>query len=111
MTKRFNLQTSALIAAIFSAFLLFVSVRPVLAQQAAQDVLVEDVEIRGNRRIPKESILYYVQSKPGDRYSQALAQRDLEAILGLGFFDPLQTKLLLDDGPRGGKVIIFQVKE
>jgi hypothetical protein len=29
----------------------------------------------------------------------------------LGFFDPLQTKLLLDDGPRGGKVIIFQVKE
>ncbi len=111
MTKRFNLQTSALIAAIFSAFLSLMIVRPVLAQQAAQDVLVEDVEIRGNRRIPKESILYYVQSKPGDRYSQALAQRDLEAILGLGFFDPLQTKLLLDDGPRGGKVIIFQVKE
>ncbi len=111
MTKRFNLQTSALIAAIFSAFLSLVIVRPVLAQQAAQDVLVEDVEIRGNRRIPKESVLYYIQSKPGDRYSQALAQRDLEAILAMGFFDPLQTKLLLDDGPRGGKVIIFQVKE
>ena len=92
MTERFKLQTSALIAAIFSAFLLsLVIVRPVQAQQAAQDVLVEDVEIRGNRRIPKESILYYVQSKPGDRYSQALAQRDLEAILGLGFFDPLLT--------------------
>lgn len=112
MTERFNFQTSALIAAIFLVFLSFAYVRPAQAQQqAAQDVLVEDVEIRGNRRIPKESILYYVQSKPGDRYSQALAQRDLEAILGLGFFDPLQTKLLLDDGPRGGKVIIFQVKE
>lgn len=120
MTKRFKQQASALIAALIPAFglvsLLFVLalvlVRPVRAQQpTGQDVLVEDVEVRGNRRIPKESILYYVQSKPGDRYSQALAQRDLEAIIGLGFFDPLQTKLLLDDGPRGGKIIIFQVRE
>jgi outer membrane protein insertion porin family len=83
-----------------------------VAQTAqGQDVLVEDVEIRGNRRIPKESILYYVQSKPGDRYSQALAQRDLEAIVQLGFFNPIETKFFLDDGPRGGKIIIFQVRE
>jgi outer membrane protein insertion porin family len=116
MTKRFKQQASALIAALILAFGLaifsLVLVRPAWAQQPpGQDVLVEDVEVRGNRRIPKESILYYVQSKPGDRYSQALAQRDLEAIIGLGFFDPLQTKLLLDDGPRGGKIIIFQVRE
>ena len=114
MTERLIKRTSALL--IYCALTLCatfsVSVAPAHAQAAAgQDVLVDDVEIRGNRRIPKESILYYVQSKPGDRYSQALAQRDLEAIVQLGFFDPIATKFFLDDGPRGGKVIIFQVRE
>ena len=69
------------------------------------------MEIRGNRRIPKESILYYVQSKPQDRFDLALAQRDLQQILQMGLFDPLATKLFLEDGTRGGKIIIFQVKE
>ncbi|HKX27647.1 MAG TPA: outer membrane protein assembly factor BamA [Blastocatellia bacterium] len=72
---------------------------------------MEDIEIRGNRRIPRESILYYVQSKPQDRYDLSLAQRDLQAILQMGLFDPLATKLYVEDGPRGGKIVIFQVKE
>src|SRR5262245_4634840 len=29
----------------------------------------------------------------------------------MGLFDPLATKLYLEDGPRGGKIIIFQVRE
>jgi outer membrane protein insertion porin family len=29
----------------------------------------------------------------------------------MGLFDPLSTKLFVEDGPRGGKIIIFQVKE
>ncbi len=77
----------------------------------AQDVLIEDVEIRGNRRIPRESVLYYIQSKPGDRFNREQARRDLEAVIGTGWFDPLQTKLLEDIGPRGGKIIILQVRE
>ena len=105
MTKRITFLASALIL----VFVTLVSVRPALSQ--TQDVLVEDVEIRGNRRIPKESILYYVQSKPQDRFDLGLAQRDLQAILQMGLFDPLRTKLYVEDGPRGGKIIIFQVGE
>jgi len=105
MTKRITFLASALIL----VFVTFVSVRPAFSQ--TQDVLVEDVEIRGNRRIPRESILYYVQSKPQDRFDLNLAQRDLQAILQMGLFDPLGTKLYVEDGPRGGKIIIFQVKE
>src|SRR5215510_7594945 len=102
-----------LASAMILALALLVYVAPSLAQspQARAESVVEDVEIRGNRRIPKESILYYVQSKPQDRFDLGLAQRDLQAILGLGFFDPLATKLFLEDGARGGKIIIFQVKE
>lgn len=105
MTKRITFLASALIL----VFLTLVSVRPVFSQN--QDVFVEDVEIRGNRRIPRESILYYVQSKPQDRFDLSLAQRDLQAILQMGLFDPLGTRLYVEDGPRGGKIIIFQVKE
>ncbi len=105
MTKRITLLASALIL----VFVTLVSVRPAFSQN--QDVFVEDVEIRGNRRIPRESILYYVQSKQQDRFDLNLAQRDLQAILQMGLFDPLGTRLYVEDGPRGGKIIIFQVKE
>lgn len=77
----------------------------------AQSALVEDIEVRGNRRIPRETILYSVQSKPGDLYSESLARRDFESVINLGIFDPLSAKLSVVDGPRGGKIIIFQVKE
>src|SRR5262245_30871930 len=109
MTRCVIFLASAIIIAIFS----FVSVSPALAQshQAASETFVENVEIRGNRRIPRESVLYYVQSKEQDRFDMSLAQRDLQSILQMGLFDPLYTKLFVEDGPRGGKIIIFQVKE
>src|SRR5215475_11889548 len=108
MTRGLLFLASAIVIAIVT----FISVRPALAQTTQQpEAFVEDVEIRGNRRIPRESVLYYVQSKPQDRFDLSLAQRDLQAIIQMGLFDPLATKLFVEDGPRGGKVIIFQVKE
>src|SRR5215510_6790035 len=108
MTRGVFFLASAIVIAIVS----FVSVRPALAQSPqASEAFVEEVEIRGNRRIPRESVLYYVQSKPQDRFDLSLAQRDLQSIIQMGLFDPLATKLFVEDGPRGGKIIIFQVKE
>ncbi len=109
MTKRIGFFLSTWMVTSICLFL----PHPALAQQSAtaQQVLIEDVEIRGNRRIPRETILFYIQSKPGDRYDQELVRRDFQALLAQGWFDPLETKLLEDTGPRGGKVIIFQVKE
>ena len=62
---------------LFSLFICFFSLS-VLAQQEAnqQDVLVEDVEFRGNRRIPKDTLSYSVTTKQGDRFNRAQAQRD-----------------------------------
>jgi outer membrane protein insertion porin family len=108
MTRGVFFLASAIVIAIVS----FISVRPALAQRPqASEVFVEEIEIRGNRRIPRESVLYYVQSKPQDRFDLSLAQRDLQSIIQMGLFDPLATKLFVEDGPRGGKIIIFQVKE
>ncbi len=109
MIRGVSFLASAFILAIAS----LVSISPALAQtqQTAPESVVEEVEIRGNRRIPRESILYYVQSKPQDRFDLDLARRDLQAIIQMGLFDPIATKLFVEDGARGGKIIIFQVKE
>src|SRR5215468_3039970 len=57
-----------LASAIVIAIVSFVSISPALAQSPqAPEAFVEEVEIRGNRRIPRESVLYYVQSKPQAR--------------------------------------------
>src|SRR5512135_353346 len=43
--------------------------RPALV--AAEDVpVVESVDIRGSRFVPKATLLYYVSTKPGDRYDE-----------------------------------------
>ncbi|HYJ88628.1 MAG TPA: outer membrane protein assembly factor BamA [Pyrinomonadaceae bacterium] len=83
--------------------------RPVNAQQGQR--LVESVEISGNRRLRKDDVLYYVQTRPGDPYNEQQVQRDLQAILTLGFFDKTATRVLIEDGARGGVNVIFEVKE
>src|ERR671926_150093 len=80
------------------------------AQQ--QRVLVEDVQIEGNRRLRDEDILYHIQTRAGDVYNPAQVQRDLQALLNLPFFDKTATSVsVIDPGPRGGVVVRFTVKE
>ena len=79
--------------------------------QTPQPRLVESVDIINNRRLRKDDILYYIQTRQGDTYSDAQIQRDLQTILGLGFFDKVATKVSTEIGPRGGVNVIFEVKE
>lgn len=79
--------------------------------QSTQQRLVEAVDIQGNRRISEDSILYYVQTRPGDPYNEQQVQRDFQAIMALGWFDKTKSRVLIQDGPRGGVEVIFEVKE
>src|SRR5213080_5287155 len=76
-----------------------------------QQRLVEEVDIIGNRRLRKEDIIYYIQTRPGDPYNPDQVARDLQTILSLNFFDKVGTRVTTEDGPRGGVRIIFEVKE
>jgi outer membrane protein insertion porin family len=80
-------------------------------QQTQPQVLVENVDIIGNRRLRKDDILYYIQTRPGDVYNVDQVQRDYQTLLSLTFFDKTATRVLTETGPRGGKNIIFEVKE
>jgi outer membrane protein insertion porin family len=85
--------------------------KPSYAQDPQQPRIVESVDVIGNRRLRKDDILYYVQTRPGDTYSAAQVERDLQAILAYGFFDKVQTRVTSEVGPRGGVIITFYVKE
>ncbi|HEX8150824.1 MAG TPA: outer membrane protein assembly factor BamA [Pyrinomonadaceae bacterium] len=84
---------------------------PAPAAPAQQRVLVESVEVEGNRRLRDEDILYHIQTRPGDVYNEAQIQRDYQALLNLPFFDKTKVRVSTTDGPRGGKVVIFDVVE
>jgi outer membrane protein insertion porin family len=79
------------------------------AQGADEARLVEEVEFRGNRRIPDESMRLWVQTREGDPYSPQQIQRDLRTVLAQGYFD--DAKVFTEEGARGGIRVIFEVRE
>jgi outer membrane protein insertion porin family len=78
---------------------------------AGQGRVVEAVDVRGNRRNRDEDLLYYVQTRPGDVFNPEQAQRDLQALLALNFFDKVNARVFTEEGTRGGVVVVFEVKE
>ena len=74
-----------------------------------QEVLVERVLIRGNRRIPEATIRIWLSTREDDLYNPAQIDRDLRALLAQGHFD--DAKAFAEDGTRGGKIVTFVVRE
>ncbi len=77
----------------------------------AQQQTVESVDIQGNRRLKDDDLLYYIKTRPGDAFSQAQLERDLRELLSLNFFDKVKTRVLTEEGVRGGVNVIFEVVE
>src|SRR5688500_17233897 len=94
---------------------IFATTSGVIAQQTQTPTqsqrLVENVDIIGNRRLRKDDILYYIQTRPGDVYNEDQIQRDYQALLSLTFFDKTATRVFTENGVRGGINVIFEVKE
>jgi outer membrane protein insertion porin family len=73
--------------------------------------LVEEVDIQGNRRLRDEDLLYYIQTRPGNPFNPQQLERDLRELLSLNFFDKTATRVLTEEGVRGGVRVIFEVRE
>jgi outer membrane assembly lipoprotein YfiO len=69
---------------------------------------VERIDIRGNRRIPEDSVRFYIQSKPGEFYDEAKLETDLRALYKTGFFERLE---LNEKDGEAGRIITFMLKE
>jgi hypothetical protein len=56
-------------------------------------------------------ILSWIKTRPGSSYSEEKLKRDFDAILATGQFDKTQTRVMIEDGVRGGVRVIFEVVE
>lgn len=73
--------------------------------------LVEELVVEGNRRLTDEEITRHVKTRPGDAYDEGQARRDLQALHDVAAFDKNETRVLVEEGPRGGVRVIFRVTE
>lgn len=95
-------------AAALGAWLaLGVSAPAARAQEATS--VVETVEVLNNQYLQRETILFYIGTKPGDAYDEAKLRGDFRRLWDTGFLDDLQIEVV--NGARGGKVVRFKVTE
>jgi outer membrane protein insertion porin family len=76
--------------------------------QERPGVTIERIDIRGNRRIPEDTIRFYIQSRPGELYDETRLGYDLKALYKAGFFENIEIEER--DGDTG-KIVTFIIKE
>jgi outer membrane protein insertion porin family len=96
--------------ALLGAWLLLaVPAATVRAQGEEKPPVVEQVEIVNNQYLQKDTLLFYVQTKPGEPYDEAKLRADFRRLWDTGFLDDLRIESV--DGPQGGKIVRFYVTE
>ncbi len=81
------------------------------ASKTQSQQLVETVDIQGNRRLKDQDLLYYIKTRAGDTYNPRQLERDLKELLSFNWFDKTASRVLTEQGVRGGVDVIFEVKE
>jgi len=77
-------------------------------QPEGEPPIIERIEIQGNQFLQKETLLFYIGSRPGDRYDERRLREDFRRLWDTGFLGDM----LIDvrDGPKG-KIVTFQITE
>ncbi len=70
--------------------------------------MVEKIEIIGNERVTRDTILYYLSSKEGDYFNDNLIKRDFRVLWETGFFSDI--KIEQEQGAQG-KIVRITVVE
>lgn len=74
-------------------------------------MLVESVDIIGNRRLTATQIREWIQTRAGEPYVEAQVKLDFKKLLATGQFDKLTTRVFTEDGVRGGVGVYFELHE
>lgn len=80
-----------------------------LAQEPeAAPALIERVDIQGNQFLQKETLLFYISSKPGQPFDERKLKEDFRRLWDTGFLNDMLVDVR--DGQKG-KIVVFQVFE
>jgi outer membrane protein insertion porin family len=70
--------------------------------------IVEDIEFRGARRVPQDTMRALIFSKKGDRYDPEALHRDFLALWNTGRFDDIRIEMVAG---AAGWILRFVVVE
>ena len=68
--------------------------------------MIERIEVANNQFLQKETLLFYIATKPGEPFDERKLREDFKRLWDTGFLDDLRIEAV--DGPRG-KVVTFFV--
>jgi outer membrane protein insertion porin family len=86
----------------------FIYLIPAAYAQRSDGTIIERIDIRGNRRVPEDTIRGYIISRPNEAYDLSRLEYDLRSIYRAGYFDYIEIQER--DGDTG-KIITFVVRE
>ena len=69
---------------------------PLLSTQAQTEEIIENIEIRGTRRVPQDTVKFHILSQKNARFDPNVLRRDFKTIWQQGFFDDV--RLTIVDG-------------
>jgi len=103
-------ETLAVVSLLF-----FAAVPSLFAQQdqtsAENQLVVTRIEIIGNRRIQRDTLLARIFSRPGDVYSDEAVRRDFQALWNTQFFEDIRLEVENDPNNPNGRIVVFYVTE
>jgi outer membrane protein insertion porin family len=70
--------------------------------------LIEKIEIFGNERVTKETVMYYLSSREGDYYNDELLRKDFRVLWSTGFFANIRIE---EEQGIKGKVVKIYLEE
>jgi outer membrane protein insertion porin family len=95
--------------AVLGAWLvLAIPVPEARAQSVEQAPVIERIDVLNNQYLQRETLLFWISTKPGDAYDERKLREDFRRLWDTGFLDDLQVEVV--DGARG-KVVRFKVTE
>jgi outer membrane protein insertion porin family len=75
---------------------------------ASAQELIEKINITGNERVTRDTVMYYLTSREGDYYNLETLKNDFRVLWSTGFFSNI--KITEEAGARG-KIITFNLEE
>ncbi len=72
---------------------------------------IEIIDVQGNRRLSDEEILKHIKTRLDQQLNEKQLQEDLQSLVKLGVFNTTKTKVVTEEGMRGGVNVFFQVYE
>ncbi len=101
-----------LACAVLAVMVLVVTVYQAAGQSASPAITIRAIEVQGNRKVDRSTVLFYVKLKEGQSYTNVELVRqtreDVRAIYKLGFFRDVQVKV---ESLEGGLRVVYQLDE